>query len=495
MNNKFSENLKKIRKDNNLSQEMLADELGVSRQAISKWESAQAYPEMDKIIMLCDKFHLNIDDLLHNDIKEVKGEEESRKKINNIIDDFLSFITNTVNMFSQMSFKSKIKCLFEQFVIAFILFLVSLCIYSILDSLFINIFHFLPDIMYSFIINLFQSVLIVGLLVISIIIISHIFKTRYLDYYDDVKKDISDNEEISNDEIENNKKKKSFQKKENKIIIRDPKHSEYRFIKLLFKIVVLIVKFFLLCFGLLVCGGLIFLFAAFIGSFLIYKTGFFFIGIVLTILSLGVIGIILLLMILNFVFDRNNDKKKMIWFFIISLIGIGIGCGFIFVGCLNFDVLEYDDSTIKTITKEYDMKDDLFIHPFNHLDIKYVEADNSNVKIDYVINKYCDISEDNDYDNGIREWAYCDNPFKIGREFIENVNLKKIISYNNDIYSVTIYTNRENIEKLKSNWENYLNNISSCDNKIIDLENQNRELRDKIFDLEEQIEQYDNHDS
>ena len=92
MNNQFSENLKKIRKDNNLSQEQLADELGVSRQAISKWESGQAYPEMDKIISLCDKFHLNIDDLLHKDIKEVKGEDESKKKINSYIDDFLSFI-------------------------------------------------------------------------------------------------------------------------------------------------------------------------------------------------------------------------------------------------------------------------------------------------------------------------------------------------------------------------------------------------------------------
>lgn len=50
MNNNLSENLKKIRKDNNLSQEQLAEELGVSRQAISKWESGVAYPEMDKII-------------------------------------------------------------------------------------------------------------------------------------------------------------------------------------------------------------------------------------------------------------------------------------------------------------------------------------------------------------------------------------------------------------------------------------------------------------
>ena len=82
MNNQFSENLKKIRKDNNLSQEQLADELGVSRQAISKWESGAAYPEMYKIIAICDKFNVNIDDLLHKDIKKVKGEQETKKNIN-----------------------------------------------------------------------------------------------------------------------------------------------------------------------------------------------------------------------------------------------------------------------------------------------------------------------------------------------------------------------------------------------------------------------------
>ena len=140
MNNKFSENLKKIRKDNNLSQEQLADELGVSRQAISKWESAVAYPEMDKIITLSEKFNLNIDDLLHKDIREVKGEEESKKNINKHIEDFLNFITNTINMFCNMSFKSKCKCLFEQLVIGSILLVVCLIIGSLGDSLLYSIF-------------------------------------------------------------------------------------------------------------------------------------------------------------------------------------------------------------------------------------------------------------------------------------------------------------------------------------------------------------------
>ena len=44
----LKDNLKRIRKENNLSQEQLADKLNVSRQSVSKWESGQAYPEMDK---------------------------------------------------------------------------------------------------------------------------------------------------------------------------------------------------------------------------------------------------------------------------------------------------------------------------------------------------------------------------------------------------------------------------------------------------------------
>ena len=40
----LSDNLKKLRKENNLSQEELADKLNVSRQSVSKWESGSAYP-------------------------------------------------------------------------------------------------------------------------------------------------------------------------------------------------------------------------------------------------------------------------------------------------------------------------------------------------------------------------------------------------------------------------------------------------------------------
>ena len=88
MNSKFINNLKKIRKNNNLSQEQLAEILGISRQAISKWESGSAYPEMEKIIQLCEKFNVNIDDLLHKDIEEIISEEQSKKNLNKYIESF-----------------------------------------------------------------------------------------------------------------------------------------------------------------------------------------------------------------------------------------------------------------------------------------------------------------------------------------------------------------------------------------------------------------------
>ena len=99
MNSNLAENLKKIRKENNLSQEDLADILGVSRQAISKWESKVSYPEMDKIVLLCKKFDLNIDDLLHRDIKEVKESMAVKSKIKSSCDEIFNFIINRFELF------------------------------------------------------------------------------------------------------------------------------------------------------------------------------------------------------------------------------------------------------------------------------------------------------------------------------------------------------------------------------------------------------------
>jgi len=64
----FSENLKTLRKIKNISQEELAERLEVSRQAISKWESGECYPETEKLIKLSELFNYNIDELLNQSI-------------------------------------------------------------------------------------------------------------------------------------------------------------------------------------------------------------------------------------------------------------------------------------------------------------------------------------------------------------------------------------------------------------------------------------------
>lgn len=65
----FRDNLQYLRAQRNFTQERLAMLLGVSRQAISKWESGKAYPEMDKLLMICDLFGCTLDDLVLGDVR------------------------------------------------------------------------------------------------------------------------------------------------------------------------------------------------------------------------------------------------------------------------------------------------------------------------------------------------------------------------------------------------------------------------------------------
>ena len=60
----IAERIQLLRKRRGISQEELADRIGVSRQAVSKWESDQSTPDIDKIILLCDYFDVTTDYLL-----------------------------------------------------------------------------------------------------------------------------------------------------------------------------------------------------------------------------------------------------------------------------------------------------------------------------------------------------------------------------------------------------------------------------------------------
>ena len=67
MNVEIAQRLAERRKQAGLSQEALAARLGVSRQAVSKWERSESSPDTDNLIALAQLYGLSLDDLLYVD--------------------------------------------------------------------------------------------------------------------------------------------------------------------------------------------------------------------------------------------------------------------------------------------------------------------------------------------------------------------------------------------------------------------------------------------
>lgn len=450
--NKLSENLKKIRKDHNLSQEQLSELLGVSRQAISKWESSAAYPEMDKVIQICNEFNLNIDDLLNKDIRECKNQEKQKNNINKYIDDFLNFVTNSINMFFRMTFKSKIKFIIEEIFIFGILLIIFLTLGVFLNEIIIEPLYsvFGSKIYYAFV-NLLESIYLLICFILSFVIIIHIFKIRYLNYYID---EINNKNTYEEDNEVETKHKKVELKKEDKIIIRDPSHSEYRFINGMLKFIMKIFKIFTFMISMLFCFSLVFFVLLFILSFLIIKSGLLFIGCIIMSLGLIAINVIVLLVLFNFIFNRLSDKKKMIYSFISSIIIFSLGFGISLVGLLNFNYID-DKIETKLIETSLKMDKNYIIHNTLNNEIEFIE-DNTlidTIKIEYEVNELYNARYEI-VENNVYNWTYESNVFEILRKVIKYINNKEINSL--DLYlKVKVYSSKENIEILKVNKEKY----------------------------------------
>lgn len=65
--------IQQLRKEKGISQEQLANDIGVSRQAVSKWESQQNLPDLDKVVTLSKYFQVSTDYLL-------MGKEDCKKQ-------------------------------------------------------------------------------------------------------------------------------------------------------------------------------------------------------------------------------------------------------------------------------------------------------------------------------------------------------------------------------------------------------------------------------
>ena len=102
----FGENLYNLRKNQKMSQEKLAEKVGVSRQSVSKWENGTAYPEMNRIFELCKIFHCKLNDLVNDNILDFDSLDEEVKmsvvKFNKEKQKKLKIVSKTISICSRI---------------------------------------------------------------------------------------------------------------------------------------------------------------------------------------------------------------------------------------------------------------------------------------------------------------------------------------------------------------------------------------------------------
>lgn len=460
---KFGDKLIALRKKNGLSQEELAEKLNVSRQSVSKWESNNTYPETEKIVQICNLFDCTMDDLINDKITDL--ESVTRKEKNNlniVIDSLLEFITKTIDMFSSMTFGSGLKCVIELLIITGIIVLGGVILIEIISSLLSNLLNFIPN---NYIIrNILNSVFSIIWFVLTIIILVHVFKIRYLDYFEKGLKEkeskkVTEKEQQKEDITNDNKK---FNHQKNKIIIRDSKHEPFAFLSVLSKIIIWFMKFFVAWFAL---GAVIVLFCLVFGfviiiPFSIYSMVFF--GISITVLAAIVINIQIIILLLKFIFSiKANVKLHSIILLAVVIIGaIGAGVGVVGLKDVEVKDMEQSKKLVPFETKIY-YSDTMFIEQESY-EVQY-KIDNNIPTNEIILATDYDkrlskitlgqIHEDKM--TGYYLYSYNNLNFKsIYEMLIKDLKNNIIRDYGNiEIENIKVIANEETINKLVSNLE------------------------------------------
>ena len=321
-----------------------------------------------------------------------------------------------------------------------------------------------------------------------------------------IKSDNKEQEEKEEkEEKDDNKRIKISEDKREKIVIRDPKHSEYRFITNLVKAIVFIIKLFAIFIALCFAGTFVFLLISFVLSFMFTGTGLVFVGTLLSIIGCLLINFIIIVKLYNFITVRKNLSLKLPVLFIVELLIGGSGVGLILTGVTNFDIVNpIDSDSLKTTEYTFNMTDSLRIDD-SWGEINYIVGNNNDIKVICNHSSFYTIEAET-ADNFIYFYPSHEenNEFKIIRQVIKDVNNKKIINYSE--YSIDIYTTEANINKIKNNIKVYnereyeseveeeelQQTINEQNIKIENYENKLDEYENRINELEQRLNEYEN---
>lgn len=479
----FGEKLQNLRKASNLSQEQLADMLGVSRQSVSKWESGVTYPEMDKLIAMAKLFKCSMDDLVNNEVKDEEIVTTKNTENEGYIDSLLNFVVDTVNMFFSMKFPTLIKSLFEIFIIGFVLFGgatgITAILFNFVDSLDIS-----GDWgIFAFLILLIFFAIVIGSFLFAIIAFFQIFKIRYLDYY---RKAVYEQAQVRDLKLEINKKeieidndadKKEFKKvKEPVVILRDPKGTNLEFLEVISKFVRTVIDIILIIVSLVVLLPIsILLIVTLVISAYLISVHLLFIGSTLAVLGATVVCYILYELLFDYVTVRKPAASRLAIMFAVSLVVASAGVGISLISFKDIKLVEQENQ-LSVLSDNFEFDDDLtiasdvgrvftFIIDDNLDDVKvsveYSAADTSVSLVDRGSVKYIDF----DF-----QYYSTYNELKLIVENLKN-NEYYTDSFNHYV-TVKVFANKDNIKKLINNLadRNLIYTIATNEGYISEIE-------------------------
>lgn len=494
---KFSEKLQTLRKENKMSQEQLADLMDVSRQSVSKWESGQAYPEMDKLLMLCKIFKCSLDDLTNDEVKTITLNKNTKITPSTLVDHFLHIVKLCYYKVISMNYKEIFKMILELIILFVLLRFLGIPFEFVADR-FYNMFYRVDFLLFHYFARLVSFVILCIYVILAVIVFGYIFKLRYLDDFTYEPK------EKKSDDIEKKEIKPAKNDEQKEVVV--VQKETHNIIDFLVNVVLFFIKFLVLW----IAFGLVIAFATVCGLFAfsikVAISGVIFAGVILALLGVIVILAGLLEISFYFLFNHKIPVKRLFVTMLLSLFVVGIGGG---LTAYDFTTYEYIDDLPKNIAFEEKIKsftytDGMYIEYWN---VTYEEDKNlakDEIQVVYSSTDYVQMSielYDNSIDVGYTSYL---NGKKMYKMILENMKEKKI--YNYDIYHlpIVIKAHPKTIEVLKENYNQkkeeekkaqhyhtyYENRIDNYELQINELEQENTYLNEKLEMVEEELQEY-----
>ncbi len=452
---KFGENLQKLRKEKGISQEQLAEQLGVTRQSVSKWESGASYPEMDKIVALCNIFHCDMNVLINKDITEERERKDATGIVKNLFQSAANYVKKTIYLFEHKSFKDIVKLLAQVIIIICVILCFSIP-FMLLKEIVISLFYTGNNWFSMFFSKFWEFIFNAGYAVLAIATFLYIFKIKFLDGEDVVE--IIEEEEVPSKE-EKDTGKQPEQKQKVKVV--KVKSNDFSLLDLLSKAITICLKGIFLLFLIPIVIGTIFAIVVFVLLIAVMFQGVFLFGPILLLIGIIVFSIVIIEVILNFIFNLKFSKRRIIITIISSVVVSSIGIGLSIWYFLNLNVIDDVPKGFKLETEEkvYTMSDDFSIHYYDYYYTDFVEDDSLQDQVRVKIEFYPNI-------NHVQLEEVNDAVFLDFYE-VNSISLKKITNCiindlkNGEVHNynelgrvkMTVTSSKENLEKINQEWD------------------------------------------